>query len=200
MENHLQKSNHPIRTFIALELPATIRTGFGMIMEELTSAGLRSVHWVKPGNIHLTLKFLGDTPNNCVEPISNALRKLAGQYSSISAGVSGMGVFPNLNRPRVIWIGVQSAPDLNRLQISIENELSALGFEREQRAYSPHLTIGRLSDPVSPEQAAILGRYIRDKKDMDKTDVDLNKLCLIRSDLTHFGPVYTSLSVSMLGR
>src|SRR3990167_10081867 len=131
-----------IRTFIAIELPAKIIGGLKEIQDELKD-GTNKVTWVKPENIHLTIKFLGDIEADKIDSIAGLLKSAAAKNRSFDISVKGVGGFPTIDNPRVLWVGIEEGNvNLSALYNNIEDALSAIGFEKEERPFKPHLTLG----------------------------------------------------------
>jgi 2'-5' RNA ligase len=120
--------------------------------ERVAAAGLR-VAWVPAANLHLTLQFLGSIPEESVEVVSAAVRRVATAHAPFEARARGLGAFPDARHPRVLWVGVDGGEPLQRLQRDVEGALEGLGFPRETRAFHPHVTVGRVKDgsPVDVE-------------------------------------------------
>ena len=136
-----------IRAFIAVELPPAVREAVEGVVRELRSGIGDGVRWVRPEGVHLTLKFLGDIDAGSVPAVSRAMAQCAASAAPFDLFLEGVGVFPNARRPRVIWIGLGGALEpLLALQHSIDRELEGLGFARERRPFTPHLTLGRVRD------------------------------------------------------
>lgn len=132
-----------MRLFIAVPIPADIDKKLEEIIARFKRTGA-DVKWVKPESIHITLKFLGETEEKKISEISSTIENLSIKTTDLTAGVQGIGFFPDQKRPRVIWAGLQeNKPFLSDAALKIDQSLSALGFEREKRRFSPHLTIGR---------------------------------------------------------
>lgn len=160
----------------------------------------RTVRWVRPEGIHLTLKFLGDVPIEKINQISATLEAICLEHMSFSVNISEFGCFPNFRRPRVLWIGVQDlSTQLAPLQAEIEDELSKLGFERETRRFHPHLTVGRIKKIRDRMEAQRLTAALEDVKIGDIGQFRVNDVGLIRSDLKPTGAVYTRLLTAKLG-
>ncbi len=134
-----------MRAFIAIDLPDPIRAALGKAQESLRSL-CSGARWTRPEGIHLTLKFLGEISDARVAQINEALSK-AGPFEPFSVEVSGFGFFPNAKRPRVFWAGVAAPPALAELATRIEAQMEKFGFAREERDFSPHLTLARFKDP-----------------------------------------------------
>ena len=121
------------------------------------------VRWVRPGGIHLTLKFMGDISAGMVEQVLEALPTVAARFAPISLSISGMGVFPNPRRPRVLWAGVHGDLEtLKALQLAVDEAVGKLGLPMEQRAFSPHLTLGRVRRDVPEGQLRKIGQAVVD--------------------------------------
>jgi len=179
-----------VRSFVALELSDEVRERLSALLQRLqrTSA---AVKWVEPENLHLTLKFLGEVPEERIELIAESLRAVAQATEPFSFTVKGVGGFPDLRRPRVLWVGVEATQPLMRLQQLIERAMEQLGFPPEERAYHPHITLGRVKAMAGMEKVReILGEY----KDAEFGEVFVAHLTLFRSDLSREGPTYTPLA------
>jgi 2'-5' RNA ligase len=160
---------YSVRLFVALELDEKAQALLADYQQRL--AGLdRAVRWVRPEQIHLTLKFLGEVPEAQVEPIAKALDELAA-HEPFEFEIEGIGTFGSPRSPRVIWVGVRMPnPPLTNLQKACEKSLAELGFAPEERAFKPHLTLGRVKDPragrdigeaVSNVQTQVIGRLVQ---------------------------------------
>jgi RNA 2',3'-cyclic 3'-phosphodiesterase len=184
-----------IRTFIAIELTTPILESLGDLqarMQRDLPPGL--LRWVRPEGIHLTLAFLGDVAVERVDPIAEALAEACAGHAPFTVSVAGMGCFPNVRRPRVVWVGVEEPSGaLARLQHDIEQALVPLGFGPEGRAFSPHLTLGRVKGG-SREALAALGAYVERAK-VRIGEMKVETVHLMRSDLRPSGAVYTALAV-----
>ncbi len=156
-----------LRAFIAVEIPAAVQQ---KIHQE--TAGLRKgidslVRWVPAQNMHLTLKFLGDVSPNSLEFIKQMLRTEAEKVSCFDVHLAGLGAFPNLKRPRVLYAGMQAPPSLEALARGIESASRRLGYEPEERPFSAHLTLGRVRQNVNASEQQQIRRAI------EGTQVDL---------------------------
>ena len=153
-----------------------------------------SVKWVAPEGIHLTLKFLGDTPSGRLGEIEAALRAACAGYAPFEFGVEGRGCFPNTRRPRIVWVAVRDkGQTLARLQAAIERHVVPLGWPTEERGFSPHLTLGRVSKGASPAAEASVGQMV-EKSVVEQIGVQqATAINLIQSELRPTGAVYTTL-------
>jgi len=183
-----------IRAFIAIELPAAIQEGIDRETAQIRlTLKTTLVRWVAKQNVHLTLKFLGDVSASTLEQIAAQLAQQMKSFSPFEMSVGGLGVFPNHNKPRVIWIGLKAPEDLTIIAEIIETTASSYGFIRETRPFSPHLTIGRVRQPISE----IENRLIRSSLEFVKANqlgrMSVHELIIFRSDLKPSGAVYTKL-------
>ena len=143
----MTRSDGTLRVFIALPIPPLVKSGLEQVVQHLADQVPRGIRWVGLDGIHLTLKFLGNIGPTQVEDITGAMQRASLTSSSFRLHMSGLGTFPNERRPRVIWAGVQGdLQSLGKLQAGIEGEVSGLGFPRENRPFTPHLTLGRVRD------------------------------------------------------
>lgn len=190
-----------LRTFIAIELDAALRAALsrvqGKYKRQIAPADVR---WVAAENIHLTLKFLGDTPRSRLPEIAAALQAACASHAVFEISLEGRGCFPNFQRPRVIWVAVRDRGQaLARLQADIERQVAPLGWPTEARGFSPHLTLGRVTRGVSHTAEAEIGRIV-EKSVVEQIGVQrVAGVSLIQSDLQPAGPIYTRLFHVSLG-
>ncbi|MBF0566239.1 MAG: RNA 2',3'-cyclic phosphodiesterase [Nitrospirae bacterium] len=177
-----------IRSFISVNIPST--PGIEQTLGPLAKS-VRGVTWVKIENLHFTLKFLGDVEEQNIEDISSVLSAITSRYNPFSITLRGIGAFPNDKRPRVVWIGVEGSETMAEIQSSIENDLSLLGFKREERPFSPHLTIGRIRLPGVNK---VLSEKIAQLKGTDYGLFEVKSIYLMRSDLSQSGARYSVIS------
>ncbi len=189
-----------VRTFIAIELDETINAALADLQAQLKSKVPQgSVRWVKPGGIHLTLKFLGDVPANRIEEIERALTQACAGFPAFSLSVGGLGCFPNPRRPRVLWVGVQEeSGTLAGLQKAIEDGMEQLGFAPEGRRFHAHLTLGRTQRRASSGDVRRLGRLVQETDIGELAQMEARAVSLIKSDLKPTGAVYTRLAAAGL--
>lgn len=188
-----------IRSFIAVELPGELKQALTQLQGKFKSAGSLPVRWVDPNNIHLTLKFLGDVDVAITGRITLALEEAVRGTPPFNIEASGLGVFPNMNRIQIIWVGLHGDLEkLGQLQKRIEASLKPLGFPPEGRPFTPHLTIARVRDFARPEERQKLGQLISATSFEDKYRISVNAIHLIKSQLTREGPIYTKISTITL--
>ncbi|HSL27718.1 MAG TPA: RNA 2',3'-cyclic phosphodiesterase [Anaerolineales bacterium] len=187
-----------LRAFIAVEIPAELRQRVGQTTASLREEIGALVRWVPPENMHLTLKFLGDVAPSNVEMLSQMLRAEAGLLPCFDIHVGGLGSFPSLKRPRVLYVGIQAPASLEALQRGVESGARRLGYETEERGFSPHLTIGRLrQNATGTDQQTI-------RRALERTTIDslgtarVDSVHLYKSDLKPSGSVYTRLFTAPL--
>lgn len=184
-----------LRTFVAIELDGSLRATLRQVQDRLAGQlAARIVRWVNVEGIHLTLKFLGDTPVDKVEAIQAGLDRAASGMGAFRLAVRGLGCFPNHHQPRVVWAGVEEPLGLlSSLQKSIEAQVSPLGFPAERRAFSPHLTLGRVHQYASRTQAKSIGDAVAGSAFEALGEMLVTAVACIQSDLTPRGAVYTRL-------
>jgi len=182
------------RLFIASELSPDARRWLQKarsVLELEMPSG--SVRWVKPDGIHLTLKFFGEIPVSRIDGIRPALDQSVAGSAPFSLTFEGVGCFPNTVRPRVVWAGVRAEPLLAELQRRLEDNLEAAGFKKEQRTFSPHLTLGRVKDGVKEIPLRKIGTAIEGARMETTAVMTVDELCLFRSILRPEGPEYSVL-------
>ncbi len=183
-----------IRAFIAIDLPEEIQKHLNQVSDQLQSQlDQVPVRWVPVQNIHLTLKFLGDVSLNNLEMLEKMLFSEVNGTRTFEFSVGGLGAFPSSHRPRVIWVGVEAPPDLGTLQSSIEGEMERLGYAREDRPFSPHLTLGRVSRNASSQQIHLIGEVLEKTRVGFLGAARVEMVKLYRSDLRPGGAVYTNI-------
>ena len=177
------------RLFIAIELPSNVRRTLADHIQRLRKAlPEASASWAREENLHLTLKFLGDTELKRVEPLSQAIQRAANAAQPFEINLESCGAFPPNGAPRVLWVGVQDPRgQLASLQRKLEDECANVGFAREQRPFRPHLTIARIRNPRG---ASGLGR-VHKETGFDPETVVVSHLSLIRSELLSNGSRHT---------
>lgn len=177
------------RAFVAVEMPPEIKAALGELQQRLQAAGLKA-RWVRPENMHLTLKFLGDIDPAAVGEIATALKQAAA-VGPFSLPVAAVGVFPDAGRPRVIWVGLDDAGGrLVGLQQSIDAALAGCGFAREQRPFRGHLTLARFRGAVGREP---LQQVLQEFGRVEIGRLAVDGLVLFRSILRPAGPLYARL-------
>ena len=189
-----------LRTFIAVELDEELLGNLGNLQDRLRGqVAPRSVRWVRPEGIHLTLKFLGETQPEQVEAVKAALDQAASEVSPFTFTVGGLGCFPNTRRPRVIWVGLhEPTGTLSRLWDAVESCVAPLGFPAEKRPFRPHLTLGRVQRYASKSEVREIGEVIASSAIGTLDEMRVSQVCYIKSDLRPGGAVYTALHEAQL--
>ena len=179
------------RTFIAVELSPAVRGRAEALIKKLSVSDAR-VSWVQPPHMHLTLKFLGDVPDSDLNNVCRAVVDGVKDCEAFEMTFRGCGAFPNLARPRTIWIGVDDGHEaIVALQAAVDAALKKLGFPKEPRRFRPHLTIGRVREtgPAVEE----LGRVIEQHADFDADIAIVDELTIFASYLDKSGPTHEPL-------
>ena len=180
------------RAFCAVELPDVVRARLedhiSRLRKEVPDA---AASWSRVENIHLTLKFFGNVEVKRVQRIAEAAERTVKEFPAFQIAVGETGVFPRASRPQVLWIGVSDpSGQLSALQEKFENECAVEGFEKENRAYRPHLTIARLRRPEGARGLATAHLGLR----FESIEIDLKELVVFRSELSPKGSKYTAIS------
>ena len=188
-----------VRTFIAVLIPPVARQTLADCIQQLSGLTDREVRWVNPEGIHLTLRFLGDIPVERVDDVLAAQQAAAGSCGPFSLQLSGLGMFPNSDRPRVLWAGASGDTNaLQSLQQSVEEQLEIAGWPRERRPFAPHLTLGRVRDRASDAERKRIAAAVESSV-LDRSEPwVVVESHLIRSTLTPQGAIYTSLGAASL--
>ena len=182
-----------IRAFIAIDLPADVKRALGDVAAALAAGVPRgAVHWVRPEQIHLTLRFLGDTPIDRLPALAAALDDVAGRHTPFALRLTAAGCFPNARRPRVVWVGLGGEEAaLAALVADLNAALAALGLPPEDKPFHAHLTLGRVRDNRAAPNMPLAA-------DVPALPVPVAALRLMQSDLRPDGPVYTVRHVAGL--
>ena len=184
-----------IRTFIAIELPPDVKTLLDNVQQGLRSLPLKA-KWVRTQNIHLTLKFLGNIDPANIEDIGRAMADAAGDCARFTLTVGGIGFFPGVKRPRVVWAGLGGETEiLFKLQRQLAQQLAAIGYPKEKRPFKAHLTLGRIRQAVDP---GTIGRAMQDCSNVGDLQFTADRITFFRSDLQPTGAVYTPLKRTTL--
>lgn len=154
-----------------------------------------NVKLVKPKNVHITLKFLGDTEEEKIDEIEKIMKNAVKDVDPFNIQLKSTGVFPNQNYMKVIWIGINNGEKIGIIADKIDEDLSNIGFEKEKRKFSAHLTIGRVKSAKNKDQ---LVQIIEKYKEFEFADVKVDAIKLKKSELTPKGPIYTTLKETKL--
>lgn len=178
------------RSFIAIELSAEAKKELTRVVDFLKEAGA-SVKWVKPGSIHLTLKFLGDVPEDRITDIESKLKPIAESFPSFSMTLEGIGVFPDWKYVKVIWAGIgEGSSSLEELAEKVDEAMASAGFEKEKRAFKSHLTLGRVRNSKRKKEL----KEKAQEAEMKPVVITASSIVLFKSELTSEGAVHTPLA------
>lgn len=187
-----------MRTFIAIELPMAIKDYLSSLQDVLRASGA-DVKWVKPNNIHLTLKFLGEIDDKKIAEVTRVLETVAGAEKSFSIRLKSIGAFPNTNFPRVIWAGIDKGDnETKRIAAMLEERISGIGIPKENRPFSTHITIGRSRSGLNRIKLAPMLNTLKDNPDKEGLEFKASKITLFKSTLAPSGPVYEILKEANL--
>jgi RNA 2',3'-cyclic 3'-phosphodiesterase len=187
-----------LRLFLALELNNVIWSQLEYVVQYLNSCDLPSVRWVPVRNTHLTLKFLGDVPEERLPSLKLLITKVATQHNPFYMVSSGLGAFPSLRQPRILWAGIAAPDELYNLQKALETETRRLSYPVESRPFSAHLTLGRVAENI---QGPEIGRITQALNGIDARDLGtvlVQSIHLYKSDLHPSGSIYTSIAQAPL--
>ena len=189
-----------LRTFIAVELDKEFLDNLENLQHRLRGqVAPRSVRWVRPEGIHLTLKFLGETRPDQVEAVKSALDRAASEIPPCVFTMGGLGCFPNTRRPRVVWVGLyEPTGTLSRLRDAVESHVAPLGFPTEKRPFRPHLTLGRVQRHASKSEVREIGEVVATSEIGALDEMRVQQVSYIKSDLRPGGAVYTTLHEARL--
>ncbi len=184
-----------VRSFIAIELPDELKLRLTRLQAQLELSEPSFVKWVHPGSIHLTLKFLGNVFADKIIGINGAMQKAVQGMSPFNLEVKELGVFPNLRRVQVAWVGISGQVDrLCQLQQQIESNLAPLGFAPESRRFTPHLTLARLRERASLDERQRFGQLIVDTGFEEIFTFEVDAISLMSSRLTREGAIYSRIN------
>ncbi len=187
-----------MRAFIAAPIPENVLKELAAFQRALDKAGAQ-VSWVRPRSMHLTMKFLGETRDDQVEPIRHTLAKIGVRHRFFTLRVNALGAFPDIRSPRVIWAGMDTgAKDLAALAADIEKEISPLGFPAEERPFSGHITLGRVRGNRNRSRLTALLETIKDQPQQTQLVFPVDSLILYKSTLAPAGPLYQALETISL--
>ncbi len=178
-----------MRLFVAMEIPSAVRENLAAFLDSLRGIS-KEPRWVRPGNLHVTLKFLGEVEETRVGAIQNALNEVRCEQA-VALNFRSLGFFPNEKHPRVFWAGIEASANLKVLAADIDGAVEKLGTPREQRAFSPHLTLARFERSGLPEA---LRKAIAANMERDFGSLRTHEFRLIQSKLNLSGAQYTTLA------
>jgi 2'-5' RNA ligase len=186
-----------LRTFIALPLPKAVRDRLIDLQERLAATGAE-VKWVEPENLHVTLLFLGEVDERDVTDVCRIVKDVCNACESFAVSVETVGCFPNIRRPRVVWVGVgEGCQELCAIHDALEPPLLKLGcYRREERQFTPHITLGRVKgERVGSALLPALEKVFNWRAGETRA----TEIHVLSSELTSQGPIYAVLSRALLG-
>jgi RNA 2',3'-cyclic 3'-phosphodiesterase len=185
-----------IRSFIAIELPPEVKSDLDSLQKMLITKQQDWIKWVSPESMHITLKFLGDVASDKIDEIKMGIEESSVGIPPFNLQIKGLGVFPNLKRMQIIWVGIAGDISyLKQIQKNIENNLSILGYPAENREFTPHLTLGRIRYSIPPLDQQKLAQLIEGYNFTSSHEIQVNSINLMKSQLTPRGPIYTRMGI-----
>lgn len=182
-----------MRAFIAIELPQKIKESLEQLQNKLKIAAA-DLKWVRPENIHLTLKFLGEIDAQKQEEITKIIEAIADKTNPFSLSIRSLGAFSRMNFPRVIWVGLdKGAQEAEKICLALEEKISKLGIPKEERPFSAHITLGRVKSNLNREKLVQLLDNLRDYFKAGNTEFRVERITFFKSTLTPKGPCYEIL-------
>ena len=179
------------RAFIAVSIPTDVCRRLAEIEKQLSASGA-DVKWVAEGNFHVTMKFLGDVDSNRIEELTEAICSAVQDMPPFEVALSGVGAFPNTRQPNVVWVGTSTGGDeLKAIVERLDSSLECLGFAKEAKPFSPHITVGRTKTPRNFGQ---LREAIERLNDIQAGSFLVEEVALMKSDLRPSGQVYTKIA------
>jgi 2'-5' RNA ligase len=182
-----------MRLFVAVDTPPEVRRELVRVRDDLRRFGA-DVRWEPDGKLHCTLKFLGDVPERILPALGDALAATAGATSPMEVRYAGVGCFPDIRRPKIVWAGMRSG-GLAALAESVDITCAGFGMSREQRPFHPHVTLGRVKSLVSSDD--LLSRI--ESVTFESPTVMIREILLVRSTLKPSGSVYSTVRSFPLG-
>lgn len=177
------------RTFIAIPVRAgrNLRNTHTKLRNELKN---EKIKWVDADHFHVTLFFLGDTTEEQTDQVHRMLQSLVARYQSFTIRLQGLGVFKNINKPRVLWAGIYNYEPMQEIKQAIDEEMSRIGFEPDKRPFVPHLTLARIK---WIDDRDTLRALLEEHREEEWQSVDIGEVIYFESKLTQSGPIYTPL-------
>lgn len=185
-----------MRCFISINLDETVKKEIDAAIRQLKPAN-SDVKWVSADNTHITLKFLGNIGEDIVEGLKEKLSLVVGRHDSFRINLHGVGLFPDKRRPRVVCVNLIDTQALKELQVHVEESAVSIGLSKENRPFSPHLTIGRIKSSIRHNS---LFNMIEALKDKDFGNIEADRIYLMKSDLKPTGAEYSILAEFQLRR
>jgi len=185
-----------VRTFVAIEISPEVRTRARKLMDQLQQVDAK-IRWVDPAQLHLTLKFLGEIDLLEIPQVCKVVEQVASATPPFSLRVASAGAFPDLVRPRTVWLGIEEDNDeIIALHAQLETALESLGFRSEKRRFRPHLTIGRVRG--EGPGVAELARLLEENRDYFSGVIDVDAVVVLSSEQQRGAQVYEALGTATL--
>lgn len=179
-----------IRAFLAMDIDDDLKPKINNVIKQFKSIDAK-IKYVELNNLHLTLKFFGDIDTNGLNLLEDAIERVVSDFRPFSIKIKGCGAFPNTNRIRVIWLGIDEDEIIKDLHDRLDKEFVKLGFDAD-RKFSTHLTIGRMKSPKNKNQVK---STIEEIEDIEIGEMEVNRISLKKSTLTPQGPIYEDLRI-----
>lgn len=190
-----------MRTFIAIDFsPEIIRKIDEIINYFKSQTPEKALKWVAPQNLHLTIKFLGEVPENKIEQIKTLINQALVDVQTFEIGVDGLGMYPKPQTPRVVWLGIKGSEPLKEIHKKLNSQLQIADVRPDNRRFSPHLTIARVRRNADKRTVQEIGQTLSKFKVDTLGKCIIDHIVLYKSDLTSKGPVYTKLLSSPLNK
>jgi 2'-5' RNA ligase len=183
-----------MRCFIAIDIPEDIKKSIGGVIEKADHKS-KGIRWVPLENIHLTLKFLGEVSEKMISDIEKKLSAICDAHKIFDLRIYSIGAFPNFKYPNILWVGIDASKELKDLFEAIEESLSELGFKKEDKKFSPHLTIARIKDK---KEVDLTMKALSSFKDTLFGNINVKEVLLMKSILKPTGAEYSKISTFML--
>ena len=189
----MKEPSHHIRAFFAIDLPENIISNIITIQEKFKKEMPQIIKWVNPSQQHITLKFIGALKAQDIYPLQTAIQKEIKSLPSFKLNVVNIGAFPNINRPKIVWVGITDYQEVIKLFEIIESNTSRLGYKKETHSFSPHITLGRIKPIASKNELLSISQTIEDMNHYQFGELRVTKVVLYKSTLTPKGPIYDLL-------
>jgi len=178
-----------MRAFIAIELPKDIKETLAGLQNQFKIPGFNA-KWVEPKNIHLTLKFLGDINEETLKKTTEIIEDIAGNQTSFKIQLFSLGVFPGIDFPRIIWVGISKGDqEVKTIAKELEDKIKNIGIPKEDRAFSSHITIARVKSLINKNKLALVLSNLNEKVFLGE-EFEISKITLFKSTLGPLGPTY----------
>lgn len=179
-----------VRAFLAIDLDDDLKPKINKIIRQFKKTDAR-IKYVELANLHLTLKFFGDIDTNGLDLLKDAIARTVSDYEPFNIKIKGCGAFPNTNRIKVIWVGIDDDAVIKDLHSRLDKEFVKLGFDKDKK-FSTHLTIGRMKTAKNKNQVK---STIEEFSEFEIGEMEVSRISLKKSTLTPHGPIYDDLEI-----